>query len=156
MDKKPSEYIDGFLTFLREAWSEHYMAKGTETDTDKETQDILHWLEFHVGPDMDICDLLNVAIELGAVRQRRRKAKDTAMVTEPVIDWISKNEPVRKNLERLLGEVRKAEKRTQNRHYMEKTNILTEIFESPKEPAVDEQEDDSIGKNGRCETFGSD
>lgn len=139
MDKKASEYIDNFLTFLREAWSEHYMAKGTETETDKETQDILHWLEFHVGPDMDTCDLLKVAIELGAVRQRRREAKDTEMVTEPVIDWISKNEPVKKGLERLLGEVRKAEKRTQNRCYMEKTNIMTEILGPPKEAAKDEQ-----------------
>lgn len=139
MNRNPSEYIDEFLTFLREAWSEHYMAGEQQDEANKETQDILHWIEFQQQePRPEVSARIQAALH--TVRQDRREAKDWETITGPVVDWISENEPVRKSLEELLGEVRKAEKRTQNRCYMEKTNIMTEILGPPKEAAKDGQE----------------
>lgn len=139
MDKKPSEYINSFLTFLREAWLEYHIAQGMEADTGKETQDILHWLEFHYGEPTDAETLEKVHRVLGAVRQRRRQAKDTEAMMEPVIEWLGKNDFIKKSLEQLLGSVRKAEKYIQNRHYTQKTDIMSEILEPPKEAAEDEK-----------------
>ena len=58
-----------------------------------------------------------ISKELREVRQRRRAAKDTMSETDPVLDWIDQNRPIIKILERLLGDVRKAEKSTANRIY---------------------------------------
>lgn len=134
MDKKPSDYIDEFLTFLREAWLEYHIAQGLESDTDKESQDILHWVEFHCGEPVDEETSEKIQRVLGAVRQRRRQAKDTEAMMEPVIEWLGENGSIKKSLEQLLGSVRKAEKYIQNQHYTQKTDIMSEILGPPKEP----------------------
>lgn len=141
MDKKTSEYIDEFLTFLREAQMEHSIAMQQESDAEKETQDILHWLEFHVGPDIRADNLLNTGINLGMIRQRRRAAKKAIETTRPVVAWQADHTQEVKSLERLLGEVRKAEKNTGCRHYTDKTGIMSEILGSSKETESDEPEE---------------
>lgn len=135
MNRNPSEYIDEFLTFLREAWSEHYVAGEQQDEANKETQDILHWIEFQQQePNPEVSARIQDALH--TIRQNRREAKDWETITSPVVDWISENEPVRKSLERLLGEVRKAEKSTQNLHYMNKTDIMARIL---TEEAVEDE-----------------
>lgn len=62
--------------------------------------------------------LAGLARELAQVRQKRRVAKDTVSRTEPVVAWLEANRPVVKSLERLLGDLRKAEKRLENRVYI--------------------------------------
>ena len=70
-----------------------------------------------------------MAEALKRVRKERREAKDTKAMAEPVLHWVQQNEKVLKGLEQLLGEVRKAEKGTENRHYIEKTTVLSSILE---------------------------
>lgn len=135
MNRNPSEYIDEFLTFLREAESEYRMAGEQQDEANKETQDILHWIEFQQQePRPEVSARIQDALH--TIRQNRREAKDWETVTGPVAAWIIQNEPVRKSLERLLGDVRKAEKYVQNRHYMNKTDIMARIL---TEEAVEDE-----------------
>ena len=135
MNRNPSEYIDEFLTFLREAQMEHPMAGEQQDEANKETQDILHWIEFQQQePRPEVSERIQDALH--TIRQNRREAKDCETITGPVAAWIIQNEPVRKSLERLLGEVRKAEKSTQNRHYMNKTDVMARIL---TEEAVEDE-----------------
>lgn len=137
MNRNPSEYIDEFLTFLREAESEYRMAGEQQDEANRETQDILHWIEFQTE-EASAEISTRVQDVLHTIRQNRREAKDWEIITGPVAAWIIQNEPVRKSLERLLGDVRKAEKSTQNRHYMNKTDIMDRIL--TREAVEDEPE----------------
>ena len=58
------------------------------------------------------------------VRRERRRAKDKATQLQPIMDWLSDNSKTVNDLERLLGAVRKAEKGTENRIYLSKTDVV--------------------------------
>lgn len=109
-----SEQIDCFLTWLRDCEQRFHMAEADEQEANSETQDILHSLELE---NHDYRDYAKLGKELRQVRQKRRKAKDTLVVLGLVLDWIDANRSVVKSLERLLGDVRRAEKRTEGRIY---------------------------------------
>nr|WP_296907491.1 hypothetical protein [uncultured Marvinbryantia sp.] len=118
---KKSEYISGFLDFMRESMMEYEIARTRQADADNETQDLLHRLELH---DDSYHDMARISKELKRVRQERRNAKDTISELEPVRKWSEENAKALKSLEQLLGAVRKAEKATQNRFYTERTDAV--------------------------------
>lgn len=64
---------------------------------------------------------LALAEELADTRRKRREAKDAIAETSPVVAWLEDNRAVVKSLERLLGEVRKAERIAENRIYTPRT-----------------------------------
>lgn len=109
-----SQGIENFLAFLRETEQRYHMAESDEQEANDETQDILHSLELQ---DHDYHEFARLSKELRGVRQKRRSAKDAMNETYPILDWADKNRAVIKSLERLLGDVRKAEKSTENRIY---------------------------------------
>ncbi len=121
-----SEYISAFLKFLRESKTDYQIASDQELYANSETQDILHRME--LGND-SYHDMAKMAKRLKQVRQERREAKDIKEVTKPILEWIQEYEKVIRTLELILGDVRKAEERVKNRHYIEKTGVLKEIFE---------------------------
>lgn len=123
---KNSEYISGFLEFLRIMGAECRVAKLDEEETDKETQDILHRLELE---DDNYQDTLELATALSTIRRKRRIAKDIIAAAEPVSKWAAENSKAIKTLEQCLGETRKTENRLENRHYVAKTDILESILE---------------------------
>lgn len=49
---------------------------------------------------------------------------------KPVVTWIAENPSVIKGMEKLLGEVRKAERisNPDNRHYTQRTTIIKEVL----------------------------
>ena len=119
-----SSKISDFLSFLRECEVQNRIADLTVADMDSQTQDILHNIELNENNQYDyICQ----GFTLRDVRQKRRMAKDTREVTTPICDWIADNPKVIKELERLLGEVRKVEKRSQNRSYINRTEIMKKV-----------------------------
>lgn len=118
---KKSEYISGFLDFMRESMMEYEIARTRQADADNETQDLLHRLELY---DDSYHDMARISKELKRARQERRKAKDTISELEPVRKWSEENAKALKSLEQLLGAVRKAEKATQNRFYTERTDAV--------------------------------
>lgn len=109
-----SQGIETFLTFLRETERRYRIAEANEQEANDETQDLLHSIELEQHDDAEFAQLSR---NLQRVRQQRRTAKDTMSETLPVLDWMDANRQVIKGLEQLLGQVRKAEKNTENRIY---------------------------------------
>ena len=107
--------LESFLEYLRDCLQIYHIAEDEEAETDALTQDILHCLELE---EHDGAEYLGLAEELTEARRRRRAAKDRLTMTEPVVSWLEGNQSAVKSLERLLGEVRKAEKSTENRVYI--------------------------------------
>lgn len=119
-----SEILSDFLTYLRDAKQVYNMAVQDENDANDATQDILHSLEIDGGSYHELAKLSKV---LQDVRRKRREAKDKTICLEPIVQWIEDNAAVIKGLERLLGEVRKAERSLENRTYHQKTNIVETV-----------------------------
>lgn len=110
-----SEKIDAFLSFLRDCEQRYNMADADEQEAQDATQDILHSLELQEHSYQEFAKL---AKELRNVRRKRRAGKDTMNELGPILIWLDQNRFVVKGIERLLGDVRKAERATENRIYM--------------------------------------
>ncbi len=129
-EKHISSGIDSFLTFLREVEQNHSIFLSVEQDANDETQDILHIIELKEPGFSKTVELYD---KLKEVRCKRRKAKDYILQTASIINWIDENKTVIKGLEKLLGEVRKNERYTQNRIFTAKTGIAQEMLDTEKQ-----------------------
>ncbi len=118
-----SQGLEDFLTYLRETEQQMHMAAQSEQEANDATQDILHRLELC---DIDGETAETLALKLQAVRRQRRKAKDVLDQAILISEWMESHRPMVKELERLLGEVRKQERKSQNRIYTPRTSILEE------------------------------
>lgn len=127
MDNKPSECIDGFLKYIREANERYNIAQSQEKEAEMETQDILHWLEFNEELDIDGDGALLVLGAIGMARRKRRAGKDAATVLQPVVRWTEQHKSTMNSLEQLLGDARKAERSIKNRHYTQRTRIVEQM-----------------------------
>ena len=116
-----SDGLKAFLDYLREVEQQLHISEMMEQDANDETQDILHALEL---TELDYDGIATLATKLIAVRQKRRDAKDMIFQITPLVKWVNENRGVIKSLERVLGEVRKSEKKANNRFYKPKTSIL--------------------------------
>ena len=79
---------------------------------ESETQDLLHQIELGDKKDRN-----KAATALKNVRCKRRGAKDYLRQYQPVVKYISDNPDILKKLDRLVGELRKAEKPIEGRRY---------------------------------------
>lgn len=122
---KPSSRIAAFLDFLRECEMEYKIALDEETEADQKTQDILHTLEFD---SRGYHDGAKLAREMAAIRQARRAAKNAIAQRQPIMDWKAQNDRAIHSLEKLLGEVRRAERSTEGRTYSPRTDIVDRIL----------------------------
>lgn len=122
---RASEPVEGFLNFLREAQQEYNIASAQEADANDATQDLLHSLELDRN---GYHDCAKISIALRQVRQERREAKDRVQQLKPIMDWIGQNTKTIRELERLLGDVRKAERGMEGRFYNHKTDILKQTL----------------------------
>ena len=116
-----SKVIEEFLNGLRDAEREYNWALEEEKNKNAETQDLLHRIELE---NDSYHDRARIAKALKNVRQERRRAKDTGTKTEAIVKWCEENSGVIRSIEKLLGEVRKAERSTENRSYIPKTDIV--------------------------------
>lgn len=110
-----SKPIEDFLNFLRDCEQQYHIAEAEEQEANNQTQDILHSLELEPH---NYHEYARLGKELVTVRQNRRTAKDTMDMIAPVLRWKSDNRTCINSMEQLLGIVRKAEKRIENRIYM--------------------------------------
>ncbi|MCD7789095.1 MAG: hypothetical protein LUH55_00740 [Bacteroides thetaiotaomicron] len=150
MVKNYSEQISSFLSFLRETRISHDISITSERETGEETQDILHSLELG---ENNYHDCAKLSIALRNVRRERRIAKDNRIVTGIIVDWADKNQRTINSLEQLLGEVRKAEKGTENRYYNQKTDIVTNTLKSIRKG--DKSEESIRSNHGLFESEGN-
>ncbi|WP_195985356.1 hypothetical protein [Clostridium sp. D33t1_170424_F3] len=116
-----SKGVEEFLDYIREAEQLYRISVANEQEASDATQDILHSIELE---EHDYHGSARLARKLKEVRQARRAAKDLMAQALPVVEWAEANRQTIKALERLLGEVRKAEKNTENRIYTPKTTAL--------------------------------
>ena len=126
MDVGTSKGLESFLAFLRETTERHRMAEADRAEAEAATQDLLHALE--LGDD-----------KAPGRARLRRTAKDIAEQTRPVVDWVEQNRTVIKGLERLLGDVRKQERRSEGRSYAPRTHILEDIRRDGEKEGQHEQ-----------------
>lgn len=115
--------LSDFLNWLREVKSDYGHAQDTLKWCDDATQDILH--KFELEP-IKYKERARIATKLQSIRRERRAAKDLIRVTEDMAAWIDSNSAVIKSLERLLGSVRKAEGKLDNRMYVNRTDVFDE------------------------------
>lgn len=120
-----SKPVEGFLDFLREARAAYNIARSEESDANDATQDLLHSLELEEHRYHD-CARLSSALR--DVRRQRRAAKDAVQRLHPLVEWMDRNNRTIKEMERLLGDIRKAEASTENRHYNHKTDIVQQVI----------------------------
>lgn len=130
MAEKQSERISEFLDWLRESDTIYNMAQATAEEESKKTQDILHKLELGSTTYHERAKLGRALID---IRKKRREAKDTIAVLEPVVGWKEENKSCIGSLERLLGQVRKEEINTEGRIYYPRTGIVEETLGGRKE-----------------------
>lgn len=114
-----SKRIEEFLSYLREAQQTHTIAEMDLKEANDARQDILHALELE---NQSYHESAKLAKTLKEVRQQRRAAKDKIIQTVLVVEWIAENPQTIKALERLLGDVRKAEKSLEHRVYVPRTD----------------------------------
>ena len=124
-----SQSLSDFLEFLRQSQQDYNIAVDIELTKSKETQDILHKIELD---DVKYHDYAKLGKALKSIRNERREAKNIQLQLAPLVGWIKENQNVVRGLERLLGEVRKAETNVKNAHYYPSTEIVDEILENNK------------------------
>lgn len=110
-----SDTISEFLDFLRESADQYSAEYDNVHEKDLESQDLLHKLELQ---SLTYHQEAHLAADLKKVRAARRNSKDAVTVLEPIKEYCETNASTIKSLERLLGEVRKAEKSLENRFYV--------------------------------------
>ena len=125
-----SAQIENFLRFLTNCDEEYNIAVQSESDADAATQDILHHIELEENSQLDY---IYEGLQLHRVRRKRRHAKDTQRLTKPIREWMAANKRVIRDLEKLLGEVRRQERYIENRSYTPKTDVL-KILKGGDEP----------------------
>lgn len=125
-----SAQIENFLRFLTNCDEEYNIAVQSESDADAATQDILHHIELEENSQLDY---IYEGLQLHRVRMERRHAKDTQRLTKPIREWMAANKRVIRDLEKLLGELRRQERYIENRSYTPKTDVL-KILKGGDEP----------------------
>lgn len=118
--------IEDFLKFCRSCQELNKIAAVKEIDLDNQTQDILHNIELKENyPD----DYVVQGLALRNIRKERRDVKDIQRITYPVVQWVKQNQKTINELEKLLGSVRKAEKNTTGRLYMNRTKVMDALLD---------------------------
>lgn len=120
-EKAKSEYISEFLSFIRQCDSDYCDALATAVETEKQAQDIIHAVEFGTYNPKRSNSLLR---KLQEVRLERRKAKNTQELLCHVSAWAADHAQTVKALERLLGEMRKIERKQASRLYAQRTDVM--------------------------------
>ena len=98
---------------------------------DKETQDILHAIEF---TDMTEDEMKEATTNLKRIRQERRKAKDFILVTQPLAKFAKENDAMIKQLAKIVNETQSNITKLSNRTYTPRTmSSLEDAFKEAEE-----------------------
>ena len=103
--KKLSEYVSQFVRLGMTVQDDANFSREEVQKADGVLQDYLHQLENCSAKERG-----KIATALASSRKNRRKHKDVVYVTAPLVDWLNKNKDSMKELERVLGEIRRREK----------------------------------------------
>lgn len=110
-----SKHLEMFLAFLEECQNDYKKSQEFQKKQELLTQDIMHKFELE---DMSYHEMAALSKTLKENRQERRRYKNLTEILEPVIGWIESNKKSINQLTNLMGQVRKIEKKQQERNYM--------------------------------------
>ena len=116
-----SRAVEDFLSFVNESEKSLPVVNANEEEANQQTQDILHAIEMG---NYNVRRTVRMTKLLQDVRLRRRDAKDESELCTCVVNWANANRQAVEALKKMLGELRKAEKRIENRQYMNRTDIM--------------------------------
>lgn len=119
-----SSGLEEFLKYIRETESMFHAKQMTEIEAGSETQDLLHYLELC---DQDDETMVSVCKRLKEIRKERREAKDYILQAGYIVSWAEENRQIIKGLEQLLGQIRKEERRGENRVFSPRTNTIDNL-----------------------------
>lgn len=108
------------LARLRELNALYGMAVSEQEETERLICDVEHELELQPHAYHERARLANL---LAGTLKRRRVAKDTQRALKPVRDLFDFGGDCIRALERMLGEMRAADEKLQNRIYMQRSDI---------------------------------
>ena len=120
-----SSQIKQFLDFIRSVETTSRLSNEDRTMYDGQIQDILHFLEFNEVPYLDRKKLTDL---LPGIRRNRRVAKNTTATLAPLVRWMTEHKKAIRDLEQVLGSVRKEEEHQQNRIYSYRTDIVQQTI----------------------------
>lgn len=111
-----SENISAICRMFDDAIKDYQWNDEKVADMDRLTQDYLHKLELD---GLKYEERAKVATQLAKCRQERREHKDTVMILEPLVQYLSsdKGRQLSNLLKEVLGKTRKAEEKMENRVY---------------------------------------
>lgn len=113
--------IADFLALLDSAQKRYAAAMVEEQETNAETQDILHALEFKRHDPRKAARLMRT---LGDIRRKRRMAKNDMEIADLIVQFQNGNAGAVKALQRLQGDVRTTIKNQARRDYQFRTEIM--------------------------------
>lgn len=113
-----SEGLAQFLDWVRETEELYRIGTANEEEANQETQDILHSLELE---EHSYHENARLGKKLGEIRKKRRAGKDLVDQTSSICGWTETHRQTLKELEQLLGIVRKAERKCEGRIYTPRT-----------------------------------
>ena len=119
MEKKFSDTIAEFCNFVADAQAQRGFLEEELTRLDALTQDYLHALELG---ELSYHERARIATDLANCRKERRKVKDTIEVIDAFVIFEDEKESKAhmNKLRQVLGQVRSAEKKHNNRIYIPK------------------------------------
>lgn len=113
--------IADFLAFLDSAQKRYAAAMVEEQETNDETQDILHALEFRWNDPRKTARLIKT---LGDIRRKRRRAKNDMEIADLILKFQNGNAGIVKALQQLQGDVQTVIKNQARREYQLRTEIM--------------------------------
>ena len=139
MEKKVSEQIKSFLDFVDECRELNSMAYSGVGEEDRRHQDLIHAIEVEDDPD----EIARIGMRLHQSRVERRVYKDLFEVTDPVVQFSKdpQNKRALDSARQLLGKVRKAESRQENRFYVPRIKENQAYFQEIREDRSHGQKD---------------
>ena len=117
MENTTSQKISDFAKFLSQATNDYAFSKQEVGRLEQLTQDYLHKLELQEG---NYHERARVAAAIRRCRVERRIHKDRIAVLEPVVQCLTtdRGKMMISQLQQMLGDVRKEERATKDRHYV--------------------------------------
>ena len=123
-----SENLNYILEFFKNCQEDLRFANSDITDYDRALSDLEHELELG---NRRYHEKAKIAGRIEEIRKERRQAKYTVEQVTPIAEWADKNQKIIKELERLLGDVRKAESHTDPEKliYNYRTDVVQQLFD---------------------------
>lgn len=109
-----SEQLTNILKDLKQVKNDYQYSYDKVGEMDLLTQDYLHMLE--IVP-LSGNERSKIATQLKNTRLERRKHKDNVELLKPLVDCLEKHNRTIKDLEQVLGQMRKIEEKQKNRIY---------------------------------------